>query len=30
MFFKKVKPIVLEAYAPVGDLIDYFPIEKFK
>ena len=28
MFFKKNKPIVLEAYAPVGDLIDYFPIKR--
>ena len=27
MIFKK-KPIVIEAYAPVGDLLDYFPIVK--
>jgi hypothetical protein len=28
MFFNKIKPLKLEAYAPVGDLLDYFPIVK--
>jgi len=30
IFLKKTKPIVLEAYAPVGELIDYFPMIKAK
>ena len=30
IFLKKTKPIVLEAFAPAGELIDLFPIEKGK
>lgn len=30
IFLKKTKPIVLEAFAPSGELIDYFPIVKAK